>query len=84
MGADAVDAAALAQAVRATVSWRAGSVVGVATPRLQESLGAFVASYGAAATTAVLDRAGHEFTELIPALVRLAEPRKQSAISAPP
>jgi V/A-type H+-transporting ATPase subunit D len=73
MGSEAVDAAALAQAVGATVSWRAGSVVGVATPRLQESVSAFVASYGAAATTASLDRAGDEFTQLIPALVRLAE-----------
>jgi V/A-type H+-transporting ATPase subunit D len=73
MGSRAVDAAALAQAVRATVSWRAGSVVGVATPRLQESLSAFVASYGAATTTSSLDRAGYEFTQLIPALVRLAE-----------
>jgi V/A-type H+-transporting ATPase subunit D len=73
IGGEAVDAAALAQAVRATVSWRAGSVVGVATPRLQESLSAFVASYGAAATTASLDRAGIEFTQLVPALVHLAE-----------
>jgi V/A-type H+/Na+-transporting ATPase subunit D len=73
MGSDAVDAAALAQPVHATISWRAGSVVGVATPRLQESIGAFAAYYGAATTTASLDRAGLEFTLLVQALVRLAE-----------
>ena len=73
MGGEAVDAAALAQTSSATVSWRPGSVVGVATPRLHESVSAFAASYGAAATTASLDRAGDEFTQLIPALVRLAE-----------
>jgi V/A-type H+-transporting ATPase subunit D len=73
MGSDAVDAAALAQPVQATVDWRAGSVVGVATPRLRESVAAFAAHYGAAATTASLDRAGVEFSQLVPALVRLAE-----------
>jgi V/A-type H+-transporting ATPase subunit D len=55
------------------LTWRPGSVAGVPTPRLQESIGTFAPAYGAATTTASLDRAGIEFTRLIAALVRLAE-----------
>ena len=73
LGCAAVDGAALAQPVTVTVDWRAGSVVGVATPRLHVSIGSFIAHYGPATTTASLDRAGLEFTQLIPALVRLAQ-----------
>ena len=73
LGCAAVDTAALAQPVTVTVDWRAGSIVGVATPRLHASIGSFIAHYGPATTTASLDRAGLEFTQLIPALVRLAQ-----------
>jgi V/A-type H+-transporting ATPase subunit D len=45
----------------------------VATPRLQESIEPFTAAYGAATTTASLDRAGLEFTRLTGLLIRLAE-----------
>lgn len=73
LGFTVVDGAALAQPVTVTVDWRGGSVVGVATPRLHASIGSFTAHYGPATTTASLDRAGLEFTQLIPVLVRLAQ-----------
>ena len=73
LGPAAVDAAALAQRVTVSVAWRAGSVVGVATPRLRAAIGAFEPQYGVATTAASLDRAGLEFTALIPELVRLSE-----------
>ena len=72
-GPAGVDAAALAQAVSVTVGWRAGSVVGVPTPQLHSSAVVFAAHYGAATTSAALDRAGVEFAALIPLLVQLAE-----------
>jgi V/A-type H+-transporting ATPase subunit D len=73
VGADGVDAAALAQPVTAAVDWRSGSVMGVPTPRLDARIAAFAPRYGAAATTARVDRAGARFVALLPALVRLAE-----------
>jgi H(+)-transporting ATP synthase subunit D len=73
MGPNAVDAAGLAQEVHVSIAWRPGSVAGVATPRLIESVEAFAAAYGAATTTDSLDRTGAEFTRVIGALVRLAE-----------
>ena len=72
-GAAAVDAAALAQPISASVDWRAGSVVGVATPRLEPHGPAFVPHFGAAAIPAAVDRAGAEFSALATALVRFAE-----------
>jgi V/A-type H+-transporting ATPase subunit D len=73
IGADGVDAAALAQPISAAVDWRNGSVMGVPTPRLDVRMAGFAPRYGAAATTALVDRAGARFAALLPALVRLAE-----------
>jgi V/A-type H+-transporting ATPase subunit D len=72
-GADAVDRAALAQPVLASVDWRPGSVVGVPTPRLDAMVAPFAAHYGATLTRASVDRAGEEFSALIGILVRLAQ-----------
>ena len=73
LGARAVDRAALAQPVEATVEFRHGSVVGVATPRLAIAIAPFSPRYGPAATGADLDRAGVEYSSLTQAIVRFAE-----------
>jgi V/A-type H+-transporting ATPase subunit D len=73
LGGRTADAAELAQPADASVDWRAGSVVGVPTPKLTARVPAFVPRYGAAATGADLDRAGAEYSLLLTALVAFAE-----------
>jgi H(+)-transporting ATP synthase subunit D len=73
LGTRAADAAALAQPPIASVEWRSGTLVGVPIPRLQATLRPFTPHYGAAATSASLDRAGAGFAAALPALVVLAE-----------
>jgi V/A-type H+-transporting ATPase subunit D len=73
LGERAVDAAVLAQPVVASVDWRAGSVVGVPTPRLAARVPAFAPQYGPAATSATLDRAGADFSALVADLVAFGE-----------
>lgn len=73
LGGRTVDAAALAQPRGAGVEWRAGSVVGVPTPRLTAQVPAFVPQYGAASTSAALDHAGLQYAALVNALVAYAE-----------
>lgn len=72
-GRHAVDSAALAQPVTVAVSWMAGSVVGVPTPRLEGHVPPFVPRYSAAALTATVDRAGADYSTLVSALTVLAE-----------
>lgn len=73
VGGRAADAAELAQPADAGVDWRAGSVVGVPTPKLTARVPAFAPRYGPAATGAHLDRAGSEYSALLTALVAFAE-----------
>jgi V/A-type H+-transporting ATPase subunit D len=73
VGGRAADAAELAQPADAGVDWRAGSVVGVPTPKLTARVPAFAPRYGPAATGAPLDRAGAEYCALVVALVAFAE-----------
>ena len=73
IGGRAADAAELAQPADAAVDWRAGSVVGVATPKLTARVPAFAPRYGPASTSADLDRAGAEYSALLTALVAFAE-----------
>ncbi len=73
LGGRTVEAALLAQPAVASVEWRAGSVVGVPTPRLEATVPAFAPQYGPAPVTAKLDRAGAEFSAVVAALVAFAE-----------
>jgi V/A-type H+-transporting ATPase subunit D len=73
IGGRAADAAELAQPANAGVDWRAGSVVGVPTPKLTARVPAFAPRYGPAGTGADLDRAGAEYSALLTALVAFAE-----------
>lgn len=73
LGGRTVDAAGLAQPLQAAVEWRAGSVVGVPTPKLAARIQAFVPQYGPAATSAGLDQAGTAYAALVAALVTFAE-----------
>jgi V/A-type H+-transporting ATPase subunit D len=73
VGAAAVDAAALAQPILASVEWRPGSVVGVPTPRLAGTVAPFAAHYGAASSSAGVDRAGGEFSAILATLIQLAQ-----------
>jgi V/A-type H+-transporting ATPase subunit D len=73
MGSAGIDAAVLAQPVRAAVDVRHGSLVGVPMPRLQSRLKPFKPQFGPAATSSSLDTAGMRFSALVPGLVALAE-----------
>jgi V/A-type H+-transporting ATPase subunit D len=73
VGGRAADAAELAQPSAAAVDWRAGSVVGVPTPKLTARVPAFVPFYGPAAAGEHLDRAGAEYSKLIASLIAFAE-----------
>jgi V/A-type H+-transporting ATPase subunit D len=73
LGARAVERAVLAQPGVAAIEWRHGSVVGVATPRLEGRIPPFAPRYGPAGTAADLDRAGVEYSSLASAFVRFAE-----------
>jgi V/A-type H+-transporting ATPase subunit D len=73
VGGRAADAAELAQPAIAAVDWRAGSVVGVPTPKLTARVPAFVPHYGAAALGEEMDRAGADYSTLLAVLVAFAE-----------
>ena len=73
LGGRTVAAALLAQPVSASVEWRAGSVVGVPTPRLEALVPAFAPQYGPAAASAKLDGTGADFSAVAVALVAFAE-----------
>jgi V/A-type H+-transporting ATPase subunit D len=68
VGGRAADAAELAQPAIAAVDWRAGSVVGVPTPKLTARVPAFVPHYGAAALGEEMDRAGADYSTLLAVL----------------
>lgn len=73
LGMHAVEAAALAQPPRYSISHRQASVMGVRIPLLAARVEPYRASYGAAATAESLDECGAAFTELLPHLVALAQ-----------
>lgn len=72
-GRRAVEAAALAQPVEASVEWRHGSVVGVPTPTLSAQAPPFTPRYGTSPITAKLDRSGVDFSALLRLLIAFAE-----------
>ena len=73
LGSCAIDSAALAQPVGASVERSPGSLVGVPLARLRARVAPFRPSYGPGGTAASLDGAGAEFAALIPSLMSLAQ-----------
>lgn len=73
LGLPAIEAAALAQPARYTITNRIASVMGVRIPQLSATVEPYRAFYGAAATSESLDECGAAFTELLPPLVALAQ-----------
>lgn len=73
LGMRGVEAAALAQPPRFTLTQRERSVMGVRIPELDATVPPYRAFYGAAATTESLDEAGASFLSLLPDVVALAQ-----------
>lgn len=73
LGLQGIEAAALAQPARSTLTQRITSVMGVRIPQLTASVEPYRAFYGAAATAESLDECGAAFTALLPHLVALAQ-----------
>jgi V/A-type H+-transporting ATPase subunit D len=73
IGPSAVDAATLAQPIVATVERRVTSVAGVRMPRLSAAAASFRPQYGMGGTAATLDVAGSRMSQLVRALVSLAD-----------
>lgn len=73
LGIRGVEAAALAQPPRFTLTQRERSVMGVRIPELAAVVQPYRAFYGAAATTESLDETGAAFLELLPHVVALAQ-----------
>lgn len=72
LGADGLEAAALAYPHEAAVERRRGAILGVEVPLLSAKVPAFRVRYGAAATASALDRAGEAWARTVPVLVQLA------------
>lgn len=73
LGMRGVEAAALAQPARFTITARDTSVMGVRIPKLDATVEPYRAFYGAAATAESLDECGAAFTALLPHVVALAQ-----------
>lgn len=73
LGMRGVEAAALAQPESHVLMHREVSVMGVRVPQLGATIEKFRACYGAASTVESLDECGAAFTELLPALIALAQ-----------
>jgi V/A-type H+-transporting ATPase subunit D len=73
LGRARIDAAVLAQPETASVDLQSASILGTRVPRLVLRQHAFRPAYGPCGTAASLDAAGVAFSELLPALRRLAE-----------
>jgi V/A-type H+-transporting ATPase subunit D len=72
LGRTAIDAAVLAQPRIAAIDGVETSVVGVALPETRAAVGRFLPRYGPVGASAALDRAGGDFTALVPDLLALA------------